>query len=299
MRLRTTKGGRTYLHLWRGGQAYERDKGALYRSEWNNLRFSLLRQPPGETDILNGDVRDPLPFASQVFDAVYAFHIVEHLTPEEARGFLGEVHRVTKPGAIVRLSTPDLEGNCRAYLARLAELEKDPTERALLRYEWALLELFDQMVRTRPGGRMAEFKRAGRFDPEYTRERFGDVFDEFDGAGGESGIAARGQKRQKLFTRLRRGLLRRIAANSDPETAAVHAALRDANRMRRSGEANLWLYDRLSLRMLLEESGFVDVEQMTYATSRIPEWERFDFDRSSHGEYPFEPSLYMEVRRGG
>ena len=59
-------------------------KGQIYRREWNNLLFSIYAQPPEEKDLYYYDVRKPLPYPDQIFDNVYLFHILEHLTPEEA-----------------------------------------------------------------------------------------------------------------------------------------------------------------------------------------------------------------------
>ena len=42
------------------------------------------------------DLRKPLPFEPGVFDAVYANHVFEHLTPSEAAGLAAELNRVLK-----------------------------------------------------------------------------------------------------------------------------------------------------------------------------------------------------------
>jgi hypothetical protein len=72
-------------------------------------------------------------------------------------------------------------------------------------------------------------------------------------------------------------------------------AWEDLENFRRSGELNKWLYDYFSLTLLLRKTGFCDVSRKTYRTSDIPDWNRFDLDRSSSGDHPIEPSLYMEA----
>jgi hypothetical protein len=57
------------------------------------------------------------------------------------------------------------------------------------------------------------------------------------------------------------------------------------------------MYDRLSLRLLLERAGFSDAQPVNYADSNIPNWSRSDFDRSIHGDYPLDPSVYVEARK--
>ena len=43
------------------------------------------------------------------------------------------------------------------------------------------------------------------------------------------------------------------------------------------------MYDRLSLRMLLEGAGFLDVRQADHDSSGIQGWSEYDFDRSNIG----------------
>jgi hypothetical protein len=68
---------------------------------------------------------------------------------------------------------------------------------------------------------------------------------------------------------------------------------------RRSGEANKWMYDRLSLKLLLEAQRFKQYSVKNFRDSEIKNWERYDFDRSNYGDYPLEPSVYIECRKPG
>jgi SAM-dependent methyltransferase len=267
-------------------------KGRIYRAEWNNLVFSIYPQPPEEKDLYYYDIRKPLPCPDQIFDAVYLFHVLEHLTPEEASTFLREIYRVLKFSGIVRISTPDLEGICGAYLKRLKDYEGSSTEKNLLRYKWSVLELLDQIVRVRSGGLMKEYATDGRYDPPYARERFGDVFDEFSGP-----RKAVGRERSRVVDlilrltprRICKGILRRLRESYEP-TGSDQG-------FRSSGEINKWLYDHFSMTMLLEKTGFRQVSRKTYRTSDIPDWDRFNLDCSNYGDYPIEPSLYVEARK--
>jgi SAM-dependent methyltransferase len=69
--------------------------------------------PPG---ILHQDLRAPLPFPEETFDAVYASHLLEHLYRSETDAFLSQVRRVLRPGGILRLVTPDLAAIAKEYL---------------------------------------------------------------------------------------------------------------------------------------------------------------------------------------
>lgn len=71
---------------------------------------------PWPKSILIHDVQNGLPFASGSAHAVYASHLIEHLSPETAIFFLQEAHRVLMPGGRIRLVTPDLEHLAAVYL---------------------------------------------------------------------------------------------------------------------------------------------------------------------------------------
>ena len=76
---------------------------------------------------------------------VFAEHLLEHLTPDQAVGWLGEVRRVLKPGGLMRVTTPDLlPATSRATWTREGEFFAEHRERL---------------------GRLRDFSRGGHPDP--------------------------------------------------------------------------------------------------------------------------------------
>jgi predicted SAM-dependent methyltransferase len=262
---------------------YEAQKGLVFHEEWTNVQFSRLpvTHRPG---MIVHDLRAPLPFPKDTFDAVYTNHVIEHLTPEEASHLVRDVRRVLKPGARWRISIPDLERLARAYVHGLETWLADPSPRNLARYEFSALELFDQMVRDRSGGLLLEHIKAGRFDVEYVRRQTGDVFDDF---------LAAAWREPTLIEKIRSRTVRELATEAARRAKLV--AWRGDPRKTR--EATKWMYDRVSLPLLLQGEGFVEVAVKTFRDSDIEGWERYDFDRSSRGDYALEPSLYVEGRK--
>jgi SAM-dependent methyltransferase len=61
------------------------------------------------------DLTAPLPYPDGAFEAAFGSHVLEHLTPDEASGVLRELHRVLRPGGIVRISVPDLDQVIASY----------------------------------------------------------------------------------------------------------------------------------------------------------------------------------------
>ena len=151
--------GLAYLNIGCGGKFFK---------EWNNLELY------GGEDVVIHDIRRPLPYPDNSFDAVYHSHVLEHLNPEEGKSLLQEVRRVLKANGICRIVVPDLERICREYLHWLTVCWEEPSEQNRQRYTWLTLELFDQMVRERPGGLMLEVLRRGDYDKQFVKERTGD-----------------------------------------------------------------------------------------------------------------------------
>ena len=63
---------------------------------------------------------------------------------------------------------------------------------------------------------------------------------------------------------------------------------------RSQGEIHQWMYDRYSLRRLLEQAGFKNVQVKIAFESQITDWEKFDLD-GSNGILRKPDSLFVEA----
>lgn len=63
---------------------------------WNNLQEH------------EADITKPLGFNDGVIDYIFAEHVVEHVTPQQAWGFFEECYRVLKPNGVARIIVPDV-----------------------------------------------------------------------------------------------------------------------------------------------------------------------------------------------
>lgn len=68
---------------------------------------------------INCDLNDGLPFQSEIFDAVYAGEIIEHILDTDR--FLKDIHRVLKPKGTLVITTP----NASAFINLYKWLKKD------------------------------------------------------------------------------------------------------------------------------------------------------------------------------
>ena len=80
------------LHLGSGGRILD---------GWANIDITGLRTIPW-------DLRNPLPLASGQVRLVYTEHFIEHIDRDAAHRLLTRVRGAMAPGAVIRLSTPDL-----------------------------------------------------------------------------------------------------------------------------------------------------------------------------------------------
>lgn len=232
---------------------------------WTNVDFHA---GPG---VLGHDLLRRLPFPDRTFDVVYHSHVLEHLPHAEAPRFLAECLRVLVPGGVLRVVVPDLEGICRAYLKSLEEAEEGKPG-AHERHEWMVVEMYDQAVRTVSGGEMQRYlhnpdpfvaSRVGRLEPPP-----------------RTGTLAR------AFRKLRR------AWASIWLTASEREAF-----FRASGEIHRWMYDRHSLRVLLEACGFTGVRRCSATDSGVPGWDAWHLDRNADGSEHAPSSIYVEAKR--
>lgn len=124
-RLRDWSSGRA-RRSWLNELAHRRDlrlnigSGELRLPNWINCDI----QTDDKGRIFWMDATQTWPFSSQSAVAVSSEHMIEHFTRDGARAYLQEAFRILSPGGVIRTSTPDLAGICRAYLGDGPELEQ-------------------------------------------------------------------------------------------------------------------------------------------------------------------------------
>ena len=259
--------------------------GAVYHPAWTNLDTA-----PSAAAVQCCDARAGLPFPDASVDAVYHSHMLEHLDDASARSFLLECHRILRPGGILRVVVPDLEGIARAYLRELASAGAGG-DRAL--YEWCRMELTDQASRTVSGGTMAPFLR-GLTPAQLTliRARAGNEVD----SARMSGLAGPRWRRAtpgKIWLQLRRTLVRLFAWLLGG--SRMKAAF-DEGWFRQSGEVHRVMYDQVSLAELLVSSGFTNPRKVTAFETGIPAFGDYELDVVG-GVIRKPDSLFMEASR--
>jgi SAM-dependent methyltransferase len=260
---------------------------------WTNLDFVSLAD-----SVIAHDLNRGLPFQDESFDAVYHSNVLEHFAPSDGGRLIGECFRVLKPRGILRVVVPDLEMICRSYLEALSHLESGD-ESWHGKYDWLRLVMFDQAVRTKPGGAMGDYLRQPQLrDKEFLAgfggsiareaiEAAGDLPDDTEVSPTISFWKRASYKYRYERARIARGI--RTALLDRHEKEALKLGL-----FRLSGEIHQWMYDSYSLRSLLEEIGFVEVRRCLSTESAIPQWNDYFLDFDPDGFEHAPGGVYME-----
>lgn len=260
----------------------------FFRGEpWVNLDVS-----PADASVLNWNVRKGFPMGSATVDAIYFSHVLEHFSEEHGARLVTECLRALKPGGLLRLVVPDLEGICREYLHQL-ELARTSPPGYPGRLAWIKLELLDQCLRHESGGTMRTyFRNHGLSEINYVVERIGTVGRQL--AKAHSPTAGDAQAKQHVVrerTSLRASLLNALMTPEEAEALRV-------GQFRMGGEVHLHMYDSVSLEQLLQKAGFERVTFHRAGSSDIRDWARYHLDLDADGQEHAPHSLYAEGRKG-
>jgi predicted SAM-dependent methyltransferase len=270
--------------------------GAWWHPDWIN--FDLESHAP---EVISHDLSQGIPFDADSVDVCYSSHVLEHLRTSEADTFLREQYRVLKPGGVVRVVVPDLEQICRLYLSYLDELKAGNLE-SEFKYDYSLLEMFDQTTRERSGGQLRSvWNSMSAEDRSYAVARHGK---EIEGALAKANAAsAGGHASLGAQTRARRPSAGKVLQKGRAALGRAAVRLLMGKRglsafregmFRSSGEIHRVMYDSFRLRRLLSSVGFKDITVCQAEESRIPSFSSYQLD--TVGSSVRKPdSLFMEA----
>jgi SAM-dependent methyltransferase len=264
--------------------------GSTFHPDWENIDVV-----PSSPEIRSWNLQHGLPYGDQTVDVCYTSHVLEHLSRKCAQQLLRECFRVLKPGGILRVVVPDLEAIAKGYLSSLEQAEHGSLE-AIANYDWMVLELYDQSVRTEMGGEMGIYlSNPNLINSRFIDSRLGLEFDQ---------IMAKLQIKSKktLFQKIKDKNLIGLSKMIRVELAKIlvywilgnqgYQALSEGL-FRQSGEIHYWMYDRFSLRRLLEEFGFASIAICSAHESSIPNFSVYQLDLV-YGKVRKPDSLFIE-----
>ena len=268
--------------------------GSNFHSDWLNVDVV-----PASAAVMAVDIRKGLPFADEVFDAVYCSHVLEHFPRPEAASLLRNMCRVLRAGGVIRVVVPDLETLAREYLRLLDQLKREPNA-AAADYDWIVLEMYDQAVRDRIGGEASSFLAA----PDLPNRDF--VLSRIGAEAERAWQASQTPVVSRLLDRIRArglgwllkavrvrgaGLLIGLLGGRTARAAYLEGVFRQ------SGEVHRWMYDSFSLGRALKDAGFVNVRRCSAFESAVPGFASYALDVDERKRVRKPDSLFMEAER--
>ncbi len=257
--------------------------GSRYHKDWINIDFYADSKNIKRVNILKG-----LPFKNNSFDIVYSSHFFEHLSLHNAKYILKEIHRILKQDGIIRIVVPDLENICREYLKILENIEdgKDYQKK----YDWIVIELLDQMIRSESGGEMGKIYANPSVVKNESLKKY-----ILKRVGVDLPIIKRNDYKRKISSALI--LNKIISIYTQMIKLLVPKKMRELVFINASiGEMHKWMYDKYSLTKLLCDMNFIDIEIKDYNKSRIADFNQYFLDIKKDGtSYKGDSSLYIEA----
>ena len=236
--------------------------GATYSTDekWVNIDFNSYSKYVIGHNLLKG-----IPYEDDSFDLVYHSHILEHFNKEDGLLFLKECYRVLKPGGTIRIVVPNLEEIVKEYI-RIFNLGIQDifNEEIEEKYNWILLELFDQMIRKFPGGEMGKFLvKEDLKILDYIEDRVGDEAVKY---------------RNWYFSKQnKKTVVKRVSFKEKIKSIFIKQKIVEYDFLN-SGELHNWMYDQYSLTKMLHCLSFTEIKKTTGFESRILDWNNFDLD---------------------
>lgn len=264
--------------------------GNNYHHEWVNLDISS--QSP---EVIVHDLRYKLPFKDSSFDACYSSHVLEHLSQDEAKQMIEECFRVLKPNGIIRVVIPDLEAIVKKYIQLLEEIKSGKLEKQD-DYDWMMLEMYDQTVRSYNGGEMGRYlSKRNITNKDFIISRIGLEAEDYWRSKKSNSFESITKKimSKKLFWfieqfRIKFARIIVLVVAGRKSWSAFEEGI-----FRNSGEIHRWMYDNFSLGRLLKKCNFVNIKVCDAERSNIPDFNSYQLD-FINGRVRKPDSLFME-----
>jgi predicted SAM-dependent methyltransferase len=288
--------------------------GYHFHKDWINIDFIST----GE-GVIAHNLTQGIPLESESVKVVYHSHVLEHFSKSQGEAFIQECYRVLMPNGIIRIAIPDLLGIINEYINIIKKLDKNPNDlQVWADYDWIMLEMYDQTVRNKSGGYMADFLYQDEIiNWEFVKKRIGFEGENIRNAylqrrNNKIELQAQIQDAKKSISwkyvlkkpfRLAKRFLKHFLFKEEimfynKQTAFYNEQKQYAEigKFRLSGEIHQWMYDKYALTRLLKKCGFENIKVQTYTESFIPNWVTFGIE-AVEGKLRKPDSLFMEATK--
>ena len=261
--------------------------GYVFHTDWINIDMVSTSE-----HVIACDIRKGLPFEDDSIDGIYSSHVIEHMKKQEAEDVMKEIVRVLKPNGILRFAVPDLERIARKYLETLEVVRENQNTVTEANYDWMMLELYDQTVRTKNTGEMGDFLRQDDIpNKDFIIERVGTEAENIWTA--LQAAKNKGIGKSNAAKSYGNPKLGEVVQFIEEKMGKAYAEAFIESVFRKSGEIHHWMYDSFSMGRLMKKYGIVDINICEPNSSRIPDYEKYSLEML--GEKVRKPdSLFIE-----
>lgn len=269
--------------------------GSKYHKDWINID-----SVSNNNNILARDLLKGIPYKNNNVDVIYNSHLIEHFSKENATDFIKECYRVLKPGGIIRIATPNLEEIAKNYTKYINRSIKND-KIAEFKYDFTMIEMYDQFVRNFSGGALGQLYKKGDFlEPNFVYKRTG--FKKPTNRKGDTDYMNKKPFQyvgNKLAGILHKALRSSFNVNIKEDLLKVVLGKEyryyELGKFRLGGEVHQWMYDRFSLKRLLTKNKFKDVRICEATESKVPNWNSYNLDTNPDGTVYKPDSIFVEA----
>jgi SAM-dependent methyltransferase len=217
---------------------------------------------------------------------VYHSHVLEHFSQEDGELLIRECYRVLKPGGVLRVVVPDLEQIAINYLKYLQLSLDNPSNREFIEnYKWMVIEMFDQTVRNESGGNMLKYlSNSQLINEEFIFSRIGEEGKSIRKSLFDVGVI---ENRSLAILRKIKIFIKSLMTMGQTKEYKI-------GRFRLGGEIHQWMYDRLSISLLLKKINFNEIVVVDESESYIDDWNFYGLDKNDNLKRKPD-SLYIEA----
>ncbi|TGM82259.1 methyltransferase domain-containing protein [Leptospira mtsangambouensis] len=262
--------------------------GSRFHQDWLNFDFVSRSK-----DVIAVDLRKGIPVEDSTVSVIYSSHVLEHFSRGKVNHFLQEIYRSLEPGGILRIVVPDLEQIVRAYIEQL-DRAKNGNNSALVRADWLVHELLDQIQRNVSGGETIQWWNQDPIpEADYIYERLGDEFYNYIGSKDQVNRELSFIVRSKIMVRS----MIRILFDFLLKAMGYSWEMAEIGKFRLSGEVHYWMYDSVSLGQLLKANHFANIKVCRSDESAIPNFSSYNLDIDENGKTRKPDSLFIEATK--
>ena len=252
----------------------------VVNDNWINLDYES-----SDRNVIKCDILKKLPFEENSISNIYSSHFIEHIPLDQIDFFLKNCFKILEHKVIIIIVTPDFYEMVSSYI-------KATNDNNIELSEFIKIEILDQLVRTREGGRL--------------RSAFNNIIKQNNNKMIESVKQRLGYDLRKTekFTNLikKRSFLSILKIKFFNNYVnfilrLLPKAFKNQNvSLAKIGETHKWLWDYHDIKKRLENAGFTNIIRKKFNESNIKDFP-YELDQKDNSPRKGNQSMFIEAKK--